>query len=54
MNVAVYTVRLGAAPPYTGVVGDDKYGGLMRQAVAAKGVDVSHLHRAGTPPPCPT
>ena len=44
VNVAVYTVRLGGCASYTGVVGDDKYGGLMRQAVAAKGVDVSHLH----------
>ncbi len=44
VNVAVYTVRLGGSASYTGVVGDDKYGGLMRQAVAAKGVDVSHLH----------
>ena len=44
VNVAVYTVRLGGSASYTGVVGDDKYGRLMRQAVAAKGVDVSHLH----------
>ena len=43
VNVAVYTVRLGGAASYTGVVGDDKYGALMRRAVAEKGVDVSHL-----------
>ena len=43
VNVAVYTVRLGGQASYTGVVGDDPYGALMRRAVAAKGVDVSHL-----------
>ena len=43
VNVAVYTVRLGGWASYTGVVGDDKYGALMRRAVAGKGVDVSHL-----------
>jgi len=44
VNVAVYTVRMGGAASYTGVVGDDSYGELMRKAVAGKGVDVSHLH----------
>ena len=43
VNVAVYTVRLGGKASYTGVVGNDKYGELMRRAVADKGVDVSHL-----------
>ena len=43
VNVAVYTVRLGGKASYTGVVGNDKYGDLMRRAVADKGVDVSHL-----------
>lgn len=43
VNVAVYTVRLGGAASYTGVVGDDAYGPLMRSAIAGKGVDVSHL-----------
>lgn len=43
VNVAVYTLRLGGKASYTGVVGDDRYGELMRRAVAAKGVDVSHL-----------
>ena len=43
VNVAVYTVRLGGQASYTGVVGDDEYGALMRRAIAGKGVDVSHL-----------
>lgn len=44
VNMAVYTVRLGGQSSYTGPVGDDEYGKIMRDAVAAKGVDVSHLH----------
>ena len=32
VNVAVYTVRLGGTASYTGVVGDDAYGSLMRSA----------------------
>ncbi len=43
VNVAVYTLRLGGAASYTGVVGTDAYGPRMRAAIAAKGVDVSHL-----------
>ncbi len=43
VNVAVYTVRLGGTASYTGVVGSDRYGALMREAIAGKGVDVSHL-----------
>lgn len=43
VNVAVYTVRLGGRASYTGVVGDDKYGQIMRDALAAKQVDISHL-----------
>lgn len=46
VNVAVYTVRLGGKASYTGVVGTDQYGPLMRKAIAAKGVDVSHLKTA--------
>lgn len=44
VNVAVYTVRLGGKASYTGVVGEDKYGLLIRQAIKDRGVDVSHLH----------
>ena len=46
VNVAVYTVRLGGRASYTGVVGTDPYGERMRAAIAAKGVDVSHLKTA--------
>lgn len=43
VNVAVYTVRLGGRASYTGAVGSDAYGEQMRAAIAARGVDVSHL-----------
>lgn len=43
VNVAVYTVRLGGQASYTGVVGNDEYGDLMRRAISGKEVDVSHL-----------
>lgn len=43
VNVAVYFVRLGGSASYTGVVGNDQYGELMRKAIQNKGVDVSHL-----------
>lgn len=48
VNVAVYLRRLGEQASYTGVVGDDENGALMKRALTAKGVDISHLHtRAG-------
>lgn len=43
VNVAVYFVRLGGEASYTGVVGTDSYGTLMKQSIGAKGVDVSHI-----------
>lgn len=43
VNVAVYFVRLGGQASYTGVVGTDKYGALMKEKIAEKGVDVSHI-----------
>ena len=43
VNVAVYAVRLGGEASYTGVVGDDAYGKLMKESIAKKGVDISHL-----------
>ena len=45
VNVAVYAVRLGCRASYTGVVGTDRYGDLMRQAIRDKGVDVSRLRQ---------
>ena len=44
VNVSVYAVRLGLAASYTGAVGSDQNGRLLRRALAGKGVDVSHLH----------
>jgi fructoselysine 6-kinase len=44
VNVAVISLRLGEQASYTGVVGDDAYGQEMRSVLAAKGVDISHLH----------
>lgn len=43
VNVAVYSVRLGGTASYTGVVGDDKYGKIMIDALNAKGVDTTHV-----------
>ncbi len=43
VNVAVYTVRLGGQASYVGVVGDDEYGIIMKEAIAKKGVDISHV-----------
>lgn len=43
VNVAVYFVRLGEEASYTGVVGDDKYGKIMIEALNGKAVDTSHL-----------
>ncbi len=44
VNVAVYLLRLGEQASYTGVVGEDANGEIMKRALAAKGVDISHLH----------
>lgn len=43
VNVAVYSVRLGGKASYTGVVGNDKYGKIMIEALKGKNVDISHL-----------
>ncbi|MBZ4668468.1 MAG: fructoselysine 6-kinase [Defluviitaleaceae bacterium] len=44
VNVAVYFVRLGGMASYTGAVGTDKYGKLMVESIASKGVDTTHVH----------
>lgn len=44
VNMAVYTLRMGGSASYIGPVGSDAYGRMMREAMAEKGVDVSHLH----------
>ena len=41
VNVAVYYVRCGGEASYTGVVGTDPYGSVMKESIAAKGVDVT-------------
>ncbi len=43
VNMAVYTVRLGGEASYIGPVGTDLYGGIMREAIRNKGVDISRL-----------
>ena len=43
VNMAVYTLRLGGNASYIGPVGDDVYGKIMLDAIAAKGVDTSHM-----------
>lgn len=43
VNVSVYLSRLGMKSAYIGAVGDDRYGSLLSEAVAAHGVDVSHI-----------
>jgi fructoselysine 6-kinase len=43
VNVAVYLKRLGEDASYTGVVGDDKYGQVMKDALQEKNVDISHV-----------
>jgi fructoselysine 6-kinase len=44
VNVAVYSVRLGGEASYTGVVGSDRYGKIMIDALNAKGVNTSHIN----------
>lgn len=43
VNVAAMTARLGATSGYLGCVGDDEGGRLIRDALVAEGVDVSHM-----------
>lgn len=43
VNVAVYFKRLGESASYTGAVGTDRYGALMKKALQEKGLDVSRL-----------
>lgn len=43
VNVSVYSVRMGASASYTGVVGTDSYGQLMRDSLNEKGVNIERL-----------
>jgi sugar/nucleoside kinase (ribokinase family) len=49
VNVAVYARRAGAEAAYWGVTGDDAAGALVRDALAAEGVDVSRVVTAPGP-----
>eukprot|EP01035_Chromulina_nebulosa_P008293 gene8293-11243_t len=42
VNVAVFAARLGARAGYLGCLGDDAAGRLVRESLAAEGVDTSH------------
>lgn len=44
-NIAVGLARLGAKSGLLGVVGDDEFGHFLKEALAAEGVDVSHLRQ---------
>ena len=44
VNVAVYLRRAGMNVSYIGYVGNDGYGEKMKNALASKGVDISHVH----------
>ncbi len=46
VNVAVYFVRLGGKASYVGVVGSDKYGKMMVDAINKKNVDTSFVEVA--------
>jgi len=43
VNVAVHLAHLGATVGYFGTIGDDEAGAVIRAAIAARGVDCSHL-----------
>ncbi|MBM3630309.1 MAG: fructoselysine kinase [Alphaproteobacteria bacterium] len=43
VNVAVLARRLGARASYLGCWGDDEGGAILRAALAAEGVDISHV-----------
>lgn len=45
VNVAVLCRRLGARASYLGCLGSDEGGNLLRAALAAEGVDLSHCRR---------
>lgn len=49
VNFAVHAARSGAAASYVGVVGNDRNGTLLREALIAEGVDTSHLRTANGP-----
>ena len=50
-NVAVAAARLGLRASFLTKVGDDPFGEAIIQTFAARGVDMSHVHK--DPPPAP-
>lgn len=44
VNIAVYMKRLGVDASYIGVVGNDKYGDIIKKGLREKKVDISHLY----------
>ncbi len=48
-NQAVAAARLGAPVAFVGAVGDDDFGAAARAALAAEGIDVTHLATAARP-----
>lgn len=49
VNFAVQARRAGAETTYVGVIGDDAYGDWIEEALAAEGVETSHLQRVPGP-----
>jgi len=54
VNFAVYLRRVGAEASFIGAVGSDEDGLLVRDALAGKGVDVSHVQVLEGPTPTTT
>jgi len=48
-NQAVAAARLGARVAFVGAVGEDDFGAVARAALAAEGIDVSHLATVARP-----
>lgn len=44
VNVSVWFTRLGGFASYIGMVGDDRFGTVLRQALQHEAVDTSHVH----------
>ncbi len=49
VNVAVLARRLGAEASYLGCVGDDHFGNMIKDALIAENVDISHLRTLNAP-----
>lgn len=49
VNVAVLTARLGAHASYLGCIGRDHFGALIRDALEAENVDISHVRVIDAP-----